>query len=268
MAQRRTLIGDGLFWGMMAALMAGVMGGSIGFVFATLYGAGWLSGAALGAAVFLVAGVILSRTANSVNLPPPNTLKAPVAPPGGAFQAPPGGRFQAPAGRTTSRAAAPAQASAPASGTAAEIGEAIGEGAGKAAFAASAAVTSAAEAARAAIADILGSGTSTAPAEPAAEGNGEEVQPAMLSGPRDGKADDLKRIKGIGPKFEELLHASGIYHFDQIAAWGPRELAWVDAHLEGFGGRALRDDWVGQAKLLAAGGETEFSERVDKGEVY
>ena len=46
------------------------------------------------------------------------------------------------------------------------------------------------------------------------------------------------------------------------------EIAWVDSHLEGFNGRATRDDWVGQATILAAGGETEFSQRVDKGEVY
>ena len=81
-------------------------------------------------------------------------------------------------------------------------------------------------------------------------------------------ADDLKRIKGVGPKLEELLHSLGIYPFHQIAAWGPAEVAWMDSNLEGFFGRVTRDDWVGQAKLLAAGGETEFSQRVDEGEVY
>ena len=40
-------------------------------------------------------------------------------------------------------------------------------------------------------------------------------------------------------------------------AWGPGEIAWVEANLEGFSGRVMRDDWVGQAKILAAGGETE-----------
>ena len=61
----------------------------------------------------------------------------------------------------------------------------------------------------------------------------------------------------MGPKLEELLHSLGIYHFDQIAAWGPEEIAWIDSNLEGFNGRVVRDDWVGQAKILAAGGETE-----------
>ena len=96
----------------------------------------------------------------------------------------------------------------------------------------------------------------------------ETSQPLRLEAPRDGNPDDLKKIKGVGPKLEETLHGLGYYHFDQIAAWTPSEIAWVDENIEGFHGRATRDDWVGQAKLLAAGGETEFSERVDKGEVY
>ncbi len=94
------------------------------------------------------------------------------------------------------------------------------------------------------------------------------VQPTALEGPRDGGADDLKRIKGVGPKLEALLNDLGFFHFDQIAAWAAEEIAWVDHNLADFKGRASRDDWVGQAKLLAEGGETEFSKRVDEGDVY
>ncbi len=94
------------------------------------------------------------------------------------------------------------------------------------------------------------------------------VRPSRLDGPREGGADNLKKIKGVGPKLEELLHSLGFFHFDQIAGWTAAEIAWVDENLEGFHGRATRDDWVGQSKVLAAGGETEFSQRVDKGEVY
>ncbi|WP_439156193.1 NADH:ubiquinone oxidoreductase [Yoonia sp.] len=93
-------------------------------------------------------------------------------------------------------------------------------------------------------------------------------KPALLSAAREGGADDLKQIKGVGPKLEKTLHEMGIYHFDQIAAWGPAEQAWIDDNLEGFKGRATRDDWVQQAKTLAAGGETEFSGKVKKGGVY
>lgn len=87
-------------------------------------------------------------------------------------------------------------------------------------------------------------------------------QPQGLAGPRDGKADDLKRIKGVGPKLEAQLNRLGFFHFDQIAAWGASEIAWVDDNLEGFKGRVTRDDWVAQARILAAGDETEFSRRV------
>lgn len=95
-----------------------------------------------------------------------------------------------------------------------------------------------------------------------------EAKPTTLTAARDGKADDLKKIKGVGPKLESLLHSMGFYHFDQVASWSEAELAWVDANLEGFKGRASRDEWVAQARLLAGGGETEFSKRVDGGDVY
>jgi predicted flap endonuclease-1-like 5' DNA nuclease len=92
--------------------------------------------------------------------------------------------------------------------------------------------------------------------------------PQQLSAPRDGNADDLKMIKGVGPKLEELLHKMGFFHFDQIASWTDKEVAWVDENLEGFKGRVSRDNWVEQAKTLAAGGSTEFSDKVKKGDVY
>jgi predicted flap endonuclease-1-like 5' DNA nuclease len=100
------------------------------------------------------------------------------------------------------------------------------------------------------------------------EGSEEGRKPALLAGPRDGKADNLKEIKGIGPKLEAACNDIGVYHFDQIAAWSDDEVAWVNANLIGFKGRVTRDKWVDQAKVLAAGGETEFSKRVDSGKVY
>lgn len=91
-------------------------------------------------------------------------------------------------------------------------------------------------------------------------------KPRALKAPRKGVPDDLKEIRGVGPKLEALLHRLGFFHFDQIAAWTAAELAWIDTNLEGFKGRASRDGWIAQAKLLAAGGETEHSRRVRKGE--
>ena len=99
------------------------------------------------------------------------------------------------------------------------------------------------------------------------EGSFEGTRPMALDGPRGGQADDLKRIKGIGPKLEQLCNRLGFYHFDQIAGWTADEVAWVDANLEGFKGRVTRDEWVAQARVLAGGGDTEFSKRVDDGDV-
>lgn len=88
----------------------------------------------------------------------------------------------------------------------------------------------------------------------------------LLDAPIDGKKDNLTKIKGIGVKIDEALNGIGIYHFYQIAAWTEENMAWADSALA-FPGRAKRDDWVGQAKLLAEGKETAFSKRVEKGEV-
>ena len=77
------------------------------------------------------------------------------------------------------------------------------------------------------------------------------TKPAQLDGPRETGADDLKKIKGVGPKLEQMLNGMGFYHFDQIANWGPEEVAWVDQNLEGFKGRVSRDNWVEQAGRLA-----------------
>ena len=91
-------------------------------------------------------------------------------------------------------------------------------------------------------------------------------KPQMLTAPRGDAADDLKRIKGIGKVIEGKLNDLGIYHFDQIANWSRKEVNWVTTFLS-FKGRIDREDWIAQAKLLAAGEETDFSKRVDKGEV-
>ena len=80
-----------------------------------------------------------------------------------------------------------------------------------------------------------------------------ESQPELLKKPRAGKGDDLKLIWGVGPKLEKMLNEIGVWHFDQIAAWGKSELNWVDDRLEGFKGRASRDEWVKQSKKLAKG---------------
>ncbi len=81
-------------------------------------------------------------------------------------------------------------------------------------------------------------------------------KPAVLEAARDGRADNLKLIRGVGPKQERLLNEIGVYHYDQIAAWTPEEVAWADQNLVGFKGRVSRDGWVAQAKELATDSST------------
>ncbi|WP_444431499.1 NADH-quinone oxidoreductase subunit E [Rhodobacter capsulatus] len=126
----------------------------------------------------------------------------------------------------------------------------------------------AAEAAKAAAAAESAGGTST-PAAPVAGAAGKAAQtaetaaqkPLALVAPRDGKADELQKIESIGPALEALLHDLGIFHFDQIAAWGAGEIAWMDGNLKGFPGRASGDRWVVQAKIIVEEGLDRFLER-------
>jgi NADH-quinone oxidoreductase subunit E len=110
--------------------------------------------------------------------------------------------------------------------------------------------------------------SASASATPDVETAEEAARPEALSSARAGGADDLKMIKGVGPKLEIMLNDLGFYHFDQIAAWSAAEVAWVNDNLAGFKGRVSRDNWVEQARKLATGQETEFSKRVSDGDVY
>ena len=82
----------------------------------------------------------------------------------------------------------------------------------------------------------------------AAEG---EKPSNLLDAARDNQADDLKKITGLGPKMESLLNEHGVFHFDQMAAWTPEEIAYMDEKLA-LKGRIERDGWVEQAKQFAA----------------
>jgi len=83
------------------------------------------------------------------------------------------------------------------------------------------------------------------------------AKPVKAAGPvrlkkAKGKADDLKLISGVGPKLEGTLNKLGFWHFHQIASWKKADVAIVDDELS-FKGRIERDDWIKQAKALAAG---------------
>ena len=90
-----------------------------------------------------------------------------------------------------------------------------------------------------------------------------EIASATAQGP-DGDADDLTRIKGLGPKLAALLRGLGITRFEQIAGWSEADVARVDARLGSFQGRIARDAWIEQARYLAAGDVAGFEARFGK----
>lgn len=76
--------------------------------------------------------------------------------------------------------------------------------------------------------------------------------------------DDIGRIKGVGPKLKALLTSLGVTTYAQIAAWSDEDIAQIDAQLGSFAGRAVRDNWVEQAKLLASGDAAAYEAKFGK----
>lgn len=117
--------------------------------------------------------------------------------------------------------------------------------------------------------------TQPEPGDPPAQVPQPEPQPAQPDpgpppGPEPmpeqptGGADDLGRIKGLGPKLQTLLPALGLTTFTQIAALSEADLADLDPQLGPFAGRPTRDGWVEQAQYLAAGDVAGFEARFGK----
>ena len=90
-----------------------------------------------------------------------------------------------------------------------------------------------------------------APAKKAVAKKAPKPKVLYTDGPTDGAPDDLKLIKGIGPKFEKDLNGKGIYYFRQIANWKAADVKMVEGVIDSFPGRIGRDEWVPQAKGLA-----------------
>jgi len=74
----------------------------------------------------------------------------------------------------------------------------------------------------------------------------------------DVEPDDLLQIKGVGPRLARLLIELGVTHYHQIAAFSHADIAALDERLGPFSGRATRDNWVEQARLLDAGDVAGF----------
>jgi predicted flap endonuclease-1-like 5' DNA nuclease len=76
--------------------------------------------------------------------------------------------------------------------------------------------------------------------------------------------DDFKRMKGVGPKLAEALHAQGFASFEQLARLTPSEVERLDGQLGPFRGRLHRDRIVEQADYLARGDLEGFEARFGK----
>ncbi len=92
-----------------------------------------------------------------------------------------------------------------------------------------------------------------------------DPMPAGGTGRQGGVIEDLKRIRGIGVLIEKKLNSLGVTGYEQIANWTNADIDRVSQILD-FKGRIERENWVEQARILASGGQTEFSKRVDRGE--
>ncbi|KLE34984.1 hypothetical protein [Aurantiacibacter luteus] len=118
--------------------------------------------------------------------------------------------------------------------------------------------------------DRTAAATEIADAEAGAPGNARDAMkevPAELAerpAPAASEGDDLLRIKGVGPKIVNLLAGLGVTSFAQIAAWDDAEIVRIDDQLGRFQGRIARDEWVEQARFLAADDITGYEERFGK----
>jgi predicted flap endonuclease-1-like 5' DNA nuclease len=82
---------------------------------------------------------------------------------------------------------------------------------------------------------------------------------------RPGGGDDLKRIRGIGVLVEKKLNGLGVNSYAQVASWTNADVERTSRALD-LAGRIERESWIEQARILAAGGHTEFSRLFDRGE--
>lgn len=91
-------------------------------------------------------------------------------------------------------------------------------------------------------------------------------KPLILSSPKQSGKDNLKKIKGINSKIEEDLNKIGIFHFEQIAKWTSKNCDWIEEFLQ-LPRCVKKYQWVDQARILASGKETVYSQKVEDNEV-
>ena len=108
-----------------------------------------------------------------------------------------------------------------------------------------------------------GAGVADEAARAATDVAGEVLGVAVKRGPA-GPADDLLRLKGVGPKFVARLTELGITRFDQLAGLNANEVAHLDERMGPFQGRLVRDRIIEQADYLGRGDIEGFEEKFGK----
>lgn len=78
-------------------------------------------------------------------------------------------------------------------------------------------------------------------------------KPPVLTAARNGAPDDFTLIENVSALQQSTLNAIGVFHFDQIAAWAPEHVAWIDRYFR-LRGRIVQEEWVEQAAELARHG--------------
>ncbi|MFT5735723.1 MAG: large subunit ribosomal protein L21 [Maribacter sp.] len=88
-----------------------------------------------------------------------------------------------------------------------------------------------------------------------------EVAPKKAVAPKATKADDLKKVEGIGPKIAETLSAAGITTFAELAKAKPVKISEIIADVRG---NHVTDTWPAQAKMAGEGKWDELKKWQDE----
>ncbi len=93
------------------------------------------------------------------------------------------------------------------------------------------------------------------------------AEPATLprTAPARGPSDDLTRIRGIDSAVQSQLNELGVRHFQELASLNKADIKVLSDRL-GIAGRIEQENWLGQAQILATGGETYYARRLSRGE--
>lgn len=100
---------------------------------------------------------------------------------------------------------------------------------------------------------VMGDAADDAPPPPTPPPSRRGVKPPVLGSARNGAPDDFTLIDGVSLQQQSTLYSLGVFHFDQIAAWTPDHVAWVDNYLR-LRGRIADQEWLEQADELAREG--------------